>query len=117
MDTIHLVYDSLKAFDQFSEKVHFSFRTFTLIDYSERYFPFCTYIGAFQREPITLDMQVKGTVDQHLLSSLEITADDRQFRLSGMYRFRNYRVRRMQRMCTGSFPNFPPTIVVSVFGA
>lgn len=24
MDTIHLVYDSLKAFDQFSEKVHFS---------------------------------------------------------------------------------------------
>ena len=27
MDTIHLVYDSLKAFDQFSEKVHFSFRT------------------------------------------------------------------------------------------
>ncbi len=25
MDTIHLVYDSLKAFDQFSEKVHFFF--------------------------------------------------------------------------------------------
>lgn len=48
MDTIHLVYDSLKAFDQFSEKVHFSFRTLpsqiTLKDIS----PFCSCIGAFQ---------------------------------------------------------------------
>lgn len=115
MDTIHLVYDSLKAFDQFSEKVHFSFRTLpsqiTLKDIS----PFVPILAHF-KEPITLDMQVKGTVDQLTCSHLEITADDRQFRLSGMYRFRNYRVRRM-RMCTGSFPNFPPTIVVSVFGA
>lgn len=41
MDTIHLVYDSLKAFDQFSEKVHFSFRTLpsqiTLKDISPLY--------------------------------------------------------------------------------
>lgn len=49
MDTIHLVYDSLKAFDQFSEKVHFSFRTLpsqiTLKDIS----PFVPVLAAFQR--------------------------------------------------------------------
>ena len=82
MDTIHLVYDSLKAFDQFSEKVHFSFRTLpsqiTLKDIS----PFVPVLAHF-KEPITLDMQVKGTVDQLTCSHLEITADDRQFRLSG----------------------------------
>lgn len=82
MDTIHLVYDSLKAFDQFSEKVHFSFRTLpsqiTLKDIS----PFVPVLSHF-KEPITLDMQVKGTVDQLTCSHLEITADDRQFRLSG----------------------------------
>ncbi len=99
MDTIHLVYDSLKAFDQFSEKVHFFFPYVTLADYSERYFPFCTYIGAFQGTD-NAGYAGKGTVDQLTCSHLEITADDRQFRLSGMYRFRNYRVRRM-RMCTG----------------
>ena len=80
MDTIHLVYDSLKAFDQFSEKVHFSFRTLpsqiTLKDIS----PFVPVLAHF-KEPITLDMQVKGTVDQLTCSHLEITADDRQFRL------------------------------------
>lgn len=27
LDTIHLEYDSLKAFDRFTEQVHFSFRT------------------------------------------------------------------------------------------
>ena len=58
MDTIHLVYDSLKAFDQFSEKVHFSFRTLpsqiTLKDIS----PFVPILAHF-KEPITLDMQVK----------------------------------------------------------
>lgn len=82
MDTIHLVYDSLKAFDQFSENVHFSFRTLpsqiTLKDIS----PFVPVLAHF-KEPITLDMQVKGTVDQLTCSHLEITADDRQFRLSG----------------------------------
>ena len=82
MDTIHLVYDSLKAFDQFSEKVHFSFRTLpsqiTLKDIS----PFVPVLAHF-KEPITLDMQVKGTVDQLTCSHLEITADDRQFQLSG----------------------------------
>jgi hypothetical protein len=75
MDTIHLVYDSLKAFDQFSEKVHFSFRTLpsqiTLKDIS----PFVPVLAHF-KEPITLDMQVKGTVDQLTCSHLEITADD-----------------------------------------
>ena len=112
MDTIHLVYDSLKAFDQFSEKVHFSFRTLpsqiTLKDIS----PFVPILAHF-KEPITLDMQVKGTVDQLTCSHLEITTTASSG-YRGMYRFRNYRVRRM-RMCTGSFPNFPPTIVVSVF--
>lgn len=69
MDTIHLVYDSLKAFDQFSEKVHFSFRTLpsqiTLKDIS----PFVPILAHF-KEPITLDMQVKGTGrPAYLLSS------------------------------------------------
>ena len=32
---------------------------------------------------MTLDMEVKGTVDQLTCSHLEITADDRQFRLRG----------------------------------
>ena len=27
LDTIHLIYDSLKAFDRFTEEVRFSFRT------------------------------------------------------------------------------------------
>ena len=109
MDTIHLVYDSLKAFDQFSEKVHFSFRTLpsqiTLKDIS----PFVPVLSHF-KEPITLDMQVKGTVDQLTCSHLEITASS-GFR--EMYRFRNFRIRRM-RMCTGSFPNFLPIVAESV---
>lgn len=82
MDTIHLVYDSLEAFDDFAEKVHFSFRTLpsqiTLKDVS----PFVPAFSHF-KEPVTLDMEVKGTVDQLTCSHLEVTADDRQFRLKG----------------------------------
>jgi len=82
LDTIHLEYDSLKAFDRFTEQVHFSFRTLpsqvTLKDIS----PFVPILSHF-KEPVTLDMEVKGTVDQLTCSHLEITADDRQFRLRG----------------------------------
>ena len=51
-DTIHLVYDSLQAFEHFAEKVHFSFRTLpsqiTLKDIS----PFVPVLSHF-KEPIT----------------------------------------------------------------
>lgn len=82
MDTIHLVYDSLKAFDNFADQVHFSFRTLpshvTLKDISS----FVPALSNF-KEPITLDMDVKGTINQLNCSKLEITADNEQFKLSG----------------------------------
>lgn len=82
LDTIHLIYDSLKAFDHFTEQVRFSFRTLpsqiTLKDIS----PFLPALSHF-KEPISLDMEVKGTVNQLTCSHLEITADNRQFRLKG----------------------------------
>ena len=82
LDTIHLIYDSLKAFDRFTEQVRFSFRTLpsqiTLKDIS----PFLPVLSHF-KEPISLDMEVKGTVNQLTCSHLEITADNRQFRLKG----------------------------------
>ena len=69
LDTIHLEYDSLKAFDRFTEQVHFSFRTLpsqvTLKDIS----PFVPILSHF-KEPVTLDMEVKGTVDQLTCSHL-----------------------------------------------
>ena len=82
MDTIHLVYDSLQAFEHFAEEVHFSFRTLpsqiTLKDIS----PFVPVLSHF-KEPITLDMEVKGTVDQLNCSHLEIVSEEQQFRLRG----------------------------------
>ena len=82
MDTIHLVYDSLQAFEHFAEKVHFSFRTLpsqiTLKDIS----PFVPVLSHF-KESITLDMEVKGTVDQLNCSHLEIVSEEQQFRLRG----------------------------------
>ena len=82
LDTIHLIYDSLKAFDRFTEQVRFSFRTLpsqiTLKDIS----PFLPALSHF-KEPISLDMEVKGTVNQLTCSHLEITADNLQFRLKG----------------------------------
>ena len=82
LDTIHLIYDSLKAFDRFTEQVRFSFRTLpsqiTLKDIS----PFLPALSHF-KEPISLDMAVQGTVNQLTCSHLEITADNRQFRLKG----------------------------------
>ena len=113
LDTIHLEYDSLKAFDRFTEQVHFSFRTLpsqvTLKDIS----PFVPILSHF-KEPVTLDMEVKGTVDQLTCSHLEITADDRQFRLRGMCRFRTCRVHKM-RMYMEHFPSFRPILVESAF--
>ena len=104
LDTIHLEYDSLKAFDRFTEQVHFSFRTLpsqvTLKDIS----PFVPILSHF-KEPVTLDMEVKGTVDQLTCSHLEITADDRQFRLRGDVSLQTYRVHKM-RMYMELFPNF-----------
>ena len=77
-----MIYDSLKAFDRFTEQVRFSFRTLpsqiTLKDIS----PFLPALSHF-KEPISLDMEVKGTVNQLTCSHLEITADNRQFRLKG----------------------------------
>lgn len=82
LDTVYLVYDSLKAFDRFAEQVHFSCSTLpsqiTLKDIS----PFIPAFSHF-KEPITLDMAVKGTIDQLTCSHLEVTADDRHFRLKG----------------------------------
>ena len=82
LDTIHLIYGSLKALDRFTEQVRFSFRTLpsqiTLKDIS----PFLPALSHF-KEPISLDMEVKGTVNQLTCSHLEITADNRQFRLKG----------------------------------
>lgn len=82
MDTIHLAYDSLGAFNNFADQVHFSFHTLpsqiTLKDIS----PFVPTFSNF-KESITLDMDVKGTVNQLSCSKLEITADNRQFRLKG----------------------------------
>lgn len=82
MDTIHLAYDSLQAFDHFTDQVRFSFRTLpshvTLKDIS----PFVPALSHF-KEPVTLDMDVKGTINQLTCSRLEITADNEQFRLVG----------------------------------
>ena len=82
MDTIHLQYDSLKAFDRAADLVHFSFRTLpshvTLKDIS----PFVPILSHF-KERVTLDMNVKGTINQLTCSKLEITADNEQFKLVG----------------------------------
>ncbi|WP_294628412.1 translocation/assembly module TamB domain-containing protein [uncultured Bacteroides sp.] len=82
MDTIRLDYNSLQAFNHFAEQVRFSFRTLpsqvTLKDIS----PFVPTLSHF-KEPVTLDMEVQGTADQLNCPHLEITADNRQFRLRG----------------------------------
>lgn len=82
MDTIRLAYDSLGAFNHFADQVRFSFRTLpshvTLKDIS----PFIPALSRF-KEPVTLDMDVKGTINQFTCSKLEITADDEQFRFLG----------------------------------
>ena len=82
LDTIHLTYDSLKAFNRFTEQVRFSFRTLPSQITLKEISPFVPALSHFT-EPITLDMEVKGTVDQLTCSRLEITADERQFRLKG----------------------------------
>lgn len=82
MDTIHLKYDSLKAFNHFADQVHFSFRTLpsyiTLKDIS----PFVPALSHF-KEPVTLDLEMKGTINQLTCPKLKITADDGQFKLIG----------------------------------
>ena len=82
MDTIHLVYDSLQAFEHFAEKVHFSFRTLPSHSPVKDISPFVPVLSHF-KEPITLDMEVKGTVDQLNCSHLEIVSEEQQFRLRG----------------------------------
>ena len=82
LDTIHLIYDSLKAFDRFTEQVRFSFRTLPSQITLKNISPFLPALSHF-KEPISLDMEVKGTVNQLTCSHLEITADNRQFRLKG----------------------------------
>ena len=82
MDTIHLKYDSLGAFNNFADQVHFSFHTLpsqiTLKDIA----PFVPALSHF-KEPITLDIKVEGTLNQLSCPRLEITAEDQQFRLRG----------------------------------
>ena len=82
LDTIHLIYDSLKAFDRFTEQVRFSLRTLPSQITLKDIYPFLPALSHF-KEPISLDMEVKGTVNQLTCSHLEITADNRQFRLKG----------------------------------
>lgn len=81
MDTIHLNYDSLGAFKQFTNNVRFSFHTLpshiTLKDIS----PFVPALSNF-KEQIELDMDVNGTIDQLNCSKLEIKAG-KQFHLLG----------------------------------
>ena len=88
MDTIRLKYDSLKAFNHFADKVHFSFRTLpsyiTLKDIS----PFVPALSHF-KEPILLDMDVKGTVNQLTCSQLQILAENEEFRLNGDVTFQD----------------------------
>ena len=82
MDTIRVRYDSLGAFQHFADQVHFSFQTLpsqlTLKDIS----PFVPALAHF-KDPITIDMNVQGTVNQLECSNLEITAFNRKFRLKG----------------------------------
>ena len=88
MDTIHLRYDSLQAFDHFASQVHFSFRTkpsyVTLKDIS----PFVPALSHF-KESINLDIDVKGTVDQLICSRLDIATEDQQFHLLGDVSFQD----------------------------
>lgn len=82
LDTIHLRYDSLEAFDHFTKQVYFSCRTLPSQIVLKDISAFVPALSHF-KEPITLDMNVKGTVDQLSCSHLEMTADDQQFRLQG----------------------------------
>ncbi len=82
MDTIHLSYDSLSAFNHFAEKVRFSFKTLPSVVTLKDVSPFVPMLAHF-KEPLTLDVQVEGTFDQLTCPHLEITAADSQFRLAG----------------------------------
>lgn len=88
MDTIRMTYDSIQAFNHFTDKVHFSFRTLpsyiTLKDIS----PFVPALSHF-KEPILLDMDVKGTVNQFTCSKLQISDENEEFRLNGDVTFQD----------------------------
>ena len=81
MDTIHLDYDSLGAFKQFTDNVRFTFRTLpsyvTLKDIS----PFVPALSNF-KEKIELDLDVNGTINQLNCSKLAINAGN-QFQVEG----------------------------------
>jgi hypothetical protein len=83
MDTIHLTYDSLGAFHHFADQVFFRFRTrpashIVLKDIS----PFVPALSHF-KEPISLDMEVSGSVNQLTCSHLGISGEEHDFRLRG----------------------------------
>jgi hypothetical protein len=82
MDTIHVRYDSLGAFNHFADRVFFSFRTrpsrVTPLDIS----PFVPALAHF-KEPITLNMEAGGSLNQLNCPQLIITGDERNFRLRG----------------------------------
>ena len=81
MDTIRMDYDSLNAFNDFAQKVRFSFRTLpsyiTLKDIS----PFVPALSNF-KEKIEVDVDVSGTINQLNCSKLAINAGE-QFQLQG----------------------------------
>lgn len=87
MDTIHLNYNSLDAFSQFTDSVQFSFRTLssyiTLKDIS----PFVPALSNF-KEKIELELDVNGTVNQLNCSRLAVHAGN-QFQVLGNVSFQD----------------------------
>lgn len=76
LDTIRVNYDSLEVFKQFTDQVHFSFRTLpshiTLQDFA----PFVPAFSHF-KEKIDLELDVNGTVNQLICSKLKVSAGHR----------------------------------------
>ena len=112
LDTIHLEYDSLKAFDRFTEQVHFSFRTLPSQSYSKRYFSFCSYPIAFQG---TGNVGYGGEGNCGPVDLFAFGDYGRRPPVpscEGMCRFRTCRVHKM-RMYMEHFPSFRPILVES----
>lgn len=82
MDTIHLMYAGVKTAEQFVKQAHCSFRILPSQITPKDISPFIPALSHF-KEPVTLNMEVNGTVDQFSCPHLEITAEGRQFRLLG----------------------------------
>ncbi|MBR8708565.1 hypothetical protein IX321_001382 [Bacteroides pyogenes] len=82
MDTIHLMYAGVKTAEQFVKQAHCSFRILPSQITPKDISPFIPALSHF-KEPVTLNMEVNGTVDQFSCPHLEITTEGRQFRLLG----------------------------------